>query len=45
MTNAEWLQGNGYKPKDIRVYKNVSNDKSWNYGIKIAKNKGENYVS
>ena len=44
MTNAEWLQENGYKPKDIRIYKNVSNDKSWNYGIRIAKTNLNVYV-
>lgn len=44
MTNAEWLQKSGYKLKDIRIYKNLSNDKSWNYGIRIAKTNLNMYV-
>lgn len=36
-TNAEWLQKKGYKFKDLRIYINFSNDKKWDYGIKIAK--------
>lgn len=38
MKNVEWLQKAGYKFRDIQVYKNYSNDKSWDYGIKIHKN-------
>lgn len=37
MNNAEWMRKKGYKFKDLHVYKNYTNDKSWDYRIKIAK--------
>lgn len=38
MKNADWMQKAGYSFNNIQVYKNYSNDKSWDYGIKIYKN-------
>lgn len=38
MKNADWLKKAGYSFSNIQVYKNYSNDKSWDYGIKIYKN-------
>lgn len=37
MTNAEWMIKNGYKFKDIQIYKNYTDDESWDYRIEIPK--------
>lgn len=44
MKNAEWMQKKGYKFKDLRIYKNYTNDKSWDYRIEIAKTDAKVHV-